>query len=152
MIEFGDSPEELQDRLTARFPAADHVAADRDFAEQVARVLAFLKTPDRGLELPLDVQGTAFQRRVWQALRKIPVGSTMTYASLAKQIGKPNAIRAVASACAANPTAIAIPCHRVIGSDGELHGYRWGIERKRELLKRENRDGNAVSRNSSARP
>jgi AraC family transcriptional regulator, regulatory protein of adaptative response / methylated-DNA-[protein]-cysteine methyltransferase len=99
--------------------------------------VGFVEAPGLGLELPLDVRGTAFQQRVWQALRKIPVGSTVSYASIAKQIGAPSAVRAVARACAANVLAVAIPCHRVVRNDGALSGYRWGVERKRALLDRE---------------
>jgi AraC family transcriptional regulator of adaptative response/methylated-DNA-[protein]-cysteine methyltransferase len=137
MIEFGDSPQDLRDRLAARFPAAQHVEHDADFSESVSRVIQFLEAPGSGLDLPLDVQGTAFQRRVWKALREIPAGATSTYAAVAKRIGKPTAVRAVAQACASNPIAVVIPCHRVVSSAGKLQGYRWGVERKRKLLNRE---------------
>jgi AraC family transcriptional regulator of adaptative response/methylated-DNA-[protein]-cysteine methyltransferase len=136
-IELGDTPAELRGRLAARFPGATLVDGDADFAETVRRVVAFLEAPGHGLDLPLDVRGTAFQRRVWEALRAIPAGSTASYAEVARRVGSPSAVRAVARACAANPVAVAIPCHRVVGSDGDLRGYRWGVGRKRELLRRE---------------
>ena len=100
-------------------------------------MVGFVEAPGLGLDLPLDVRGTAFQQRVWQALRKIPAGSTATYAQIAQRIGAPDAVRAVGQACAANPIAVAIPCHRVVRHDGALSGYRWGVERKRALLERE---------------
>ena len=104
----------------------------------VARVVGFVEAPAIGLDLPLDLRGTAFQQRVWQALREIPVGQTASYAEIAQRIGSPKAVRGVAQACAANAVAVAIPCHRVVRSDGALSGYRWGVERKRALLEREN--------------
>jgi AraC family transcriptional regulator of adaptative response/methylated-DNA-[protein]-cysteine methyltransferase len=103
----------------------------------VAIVVGFVEAPARGLELPLDVRGTAFQQRVWEVLRSIPVGSTRTYGEIAELLGTPRAVRAVAQACASNPLAVAIPCHRVVRTDGSLSGYRWGVERKRALLARE---------------
>jgi AraC family transcriptional regulator of adaptative response/methylated-DNA-[protein]-cysteine methyltransferase len=103
----------------------------------VAQVVGFIEAPRMGFNLPLDVRGTAFQLRVWQALREIPVGSTVSYTEIAERIGAPKAVRAVAQACASNPIAVAIPCHRVLRSDGALSGYRWGVERKSALLKRE---------------
>ncbi|MNQ99116.1 Bifunctional transcriptional activator/DNA repair enzyme Ada [compost metagenome] len=103
----------------------------------MAKVIGFIEAPQLGLDLPLDVRGTAFQERVWQALREIPPGSTASYAEIAERIGSPRAVRAVAQACAANSLAVAIPCHRVVRSDGNLSGYRWGVERKRRLLERE---------------
>ena len=103
----------------------------------LAKVACFVDKPTEGLDLPLDLRGTPFQRRVWEALRAIPVGTTVTYSELANSIGAPNAVRAVAGACAANPIALAIPCHRVVGSDGDLTGYYWGVERKRELINKE---------------
>ena len=136
-IDFGDNPRVLEERLRARFPEAEIKAGDVTFATWVEQVLAFLDVPGRGLDLPLDIQGTAFQRRVWMALRDIPAGSTASYADIADRIGHPKAARAVAQACASNPIAVAIPCHRVVRSDGELGGYRWGLERKRVLLARE---------------
>jgi AraC family transcriptional regulator of adaptative response/methylated-DNA-[protein]-cysteine methyltransferase len=136
-ILLGDDPDALVRDLQDRFPRATLMGGDRAFEEVVARVVAFVEAPALGLDLPLDVRGTAFQQRVWQALRKIPVGSTITYAELAARIGAPKAVRGVAGACAANPLAVAIPCHRVIRNDGAVSGYRWGVERKRMLLKKE---------------
>lgn len=103
-------------------------------------MVGFVESPQLGLDLPLDVRGTAFQERVWQALREIPPGSTASYAQIAERIGAPRAVRAVAQACAANRIAVAIPCHRVVRRDGDISGYRWGVERKRELLRREERE------------
>ncbi|MDR3376100.1 MAG: bifunctional DNA-binding transcriptional regulator/O6-methylguanine-DNA methyltransferase Ada [Ancalomicrobiaceae bacterium] len=136
-ILLGDDPIELLRDLEARFPLADLLAADADTAARVAEVVAFVEHPSTGLDLPLDLRGTAFQLRVWQALRRIPAGTTVSYSDLARTIGDPSAVRAVAGACAANKLAVAVPCHRVVRSDGALSGYRWGLERKRELLKRE---------------
>ena len=103
----------------------------------IAQVVGFIEAPAMGLHLPLDVQGTAFQERVWRALREIPPGTTVSYAEIAERIGSPKAVRAVAQACATNHIAVAIPCHRVVRRDGDLAGYRWGVDRKRELLRRE---------------
>jgi len=136
-IEFGERAEQLPARLAARFPNAELVADDPAFSATVASVAALVETPARGLELPLDIQGTAFQQRVWAALRAIPPGSTASYAEVAARIGQPGAARAVAQACAANGLAVAVPCHRVVRGDGALSGYRWGAERKRALLERE---------------
>jgi AraC family transcriptional regulator of adaptative response/methylated-DNA-[protein]-cysteine methyltransferase len=138
-ILLGDAPDELAADLAARFPKATMVSAEPGFAELVARVIRLIDAPERGPDanLPLDIRGTAFQRRVWQALQKIPTGETASYAALARKIGKPRAVRAVAGACAANRLAVAIPCHRAVAADGGLAGYRWGIERKRRLLARE---------------
>jgi AraC family transcriptional regulator of adaptative response/methylated-DNA-[protein]-cysteine methyltransferase len=136
-ILFGDDPEALVRDLHDRFPRASLHAGDAKFESQLATVIAFVETPAAGLHLPLDIRGTAFQQRVWQALRAIPAGGTASYAEIAQRIGAPRAVRAVASACAANPLAVAVPCHRVVRSDGGLSGYRWGIERKRALLDRE---------------
>jgi AraC family transcriptional regulator of adaptative response/methylated-DNA-[protein]-cysteine methyltransferase len=136
-IQFGDEPEALKERLEARFSGAELRADDPDLAGLAARTLAALRSPRQGLDLPLDIRGTAFQQRVWQALRRIPAGSTSTYGQVAAAIGQPTAIRAVARACAANEIAVAIPCHRVKRSDGGLGGYRWGVERKQALLDRE---------------
>ena len=116
---------------------ASLIGGDRAFERTVATVVGFVERPERGLDLPLDVRGTAFQHRVWQALRQIPVGKTITYSEVARLIGAASAMRAVARACAANPIAVAIPCHRVVRTDGSLSGYRWGVERKRSLLERE---------------
>ena len=107
----------------------------------MAKVIGFVERPAKGLDLPLDVRGTAFQQRVWRALAKVPYGTTTTYTQIARRIGRPDAVRAVAGAIAANNFAVAIPCHRVIRTDGSLCGYRWGVERKAELLKREGRKG-----------
>jgi AraC family transcriptional regulator of adaptative response/methylated-DNA-[protein]-cysteine methyltransferase len=136
-IALGDEPATLVRALQDRFPNAALVGADRDFEAVVAKVVGLVEAPGLGADLPLDVRGTAFQERVWQALRAIPAGTTASYADVAKRIGSPAAVRAVAQACAANPVAIAIPCHRVVRTDGDLSGYRWGVERKRELLRRE---------------
>lgn len=143
-ITLGDDPEFLLADLQSRFRNADLVGGDGDFEKLVAIVVGFVETPRRGLDLPLDVRGTAFQQRVWQALREIPAGSTASYSQIAAKIGSPQAVRAVAGACAANSIAIAIPCHRVVRHDGHLSGYRWGVERKRLLLQREaSRSGDA---------
>jgi len=136
-ILMGDDPEALAIDLQGRFPKAELVGGDGSFERLVAQVVGFVETPKVGLDLRLDVRGTAFQRRAWQALREIPVGSTATYTEIAQMIGKPSAVRAVAGACAANALAVAIPCHRVVRTDGSLSGYRWGLERKRSLLHRE---------------
>lgn len=135
----GDDPQELAAELKRRFPAADLVAGDREFSGMVARAIGHLEAPSKPWDLPLDLQGTAFQLRVWQELRRIPAGSTDSYAGVARKIGRPAAVRAVAGACAANPVAVAIPCHRVLRGDGGLSGYRWGIDRKRALLERESK-------------
>jgi len=136
-ILLGDDAEELVHDLQDRFPKARLIGADQDYEAMVARVVGFVEVPEIGLDLPLDIRGTAFQQRVWQALQDIPVGATVCYAELAQRIGAPNAVRAVAGACAANKIAVAIPCHRVIRNDGSTSGYAWGVERKRALLDRE---------------
>ncbi len=136
-IDFGDTPQALMAQLQTRFPNAQIRESDATFSGWVAQVIALIETPDRGLNLPLDIQGTAFQQRVWQALQTIPSGTTISYAEVAQQIDRPTAVRAIATACAANRLAVAIPCHRVVRSNGELSGYRWGVERKRALLERE---------------
>jgi AraC family transcriptional regulator, regulatory protein of adaptative response / methylated-DNA-[protein]-cysteine methyltransferase len=136
-ILLGDDPDELVRNLQDRFPKARLIGADRDYEALVARVVAFVEQPGIGLDLPLDVRGTAFQQRVWQALREIPVGQTICYAEIARRIGAPQVARAVAGACAANNLAVAIPCHRVVRHDGSLSGYAWGIERKRALIEKE---------------
>jgi AraC family transcriptional regulator of adaptative response/methylated-DNA-[protein]-cysteine methyltransferase len=135
----GDNPEDLVKDLQDRFPKANLVGDESGYEEMVAKVVGLIEAPSVGLDLPLDIQGTAFQQRVWNALQRIPVGSTASYADIAKQIGMPKSVRAVAQACAANSIAVAIPCHRVVKSDGKLSGYRWGVERKRTLLEREAR-------------
>lgn len=136
-IEFGDSAHALVQRLHARFPKAGFEPGDPDFRGWVGCLLQYVERPQGALDLPLDVQGTAFQRQVWDALRAIPCGQTSTYSDVARAIGRPKAVRAVASACANNVLALAVPCHRVIRGDGQLAGYRWGVERKAELLQRE---------------
>lgn len=136
-IFLGDDPDELIRDLQDRFPKAELIGGNRAFEKIVAKVVGFVEAPGAGLDLPLDVRGTAFQHRVWQALRQIPPGSTATYAEIAKRIGQPRAVRAVGAACGANPIAVAIPCHRVVRSDGLSAGYRWKIDRKQALLDRE---------------
>ena len=136
-ILLGNDPDELLRNLQDRFPNADLIGADRDYESLVARVVGFVEAPRIGLDLPLDIRGTAFQQRVWHALQEIPVGETVSYAEIAERIGSPEAVRAVAGACAANNLAVAIPCHRVVRNDGSLSGYAWGVERKRVLLDRE---------------
>ena len=139
-IDLGDTPEILQERLRVEFPEADLQTGGEGFSAVVAEVLALLEAPERGLSLPLDIQGTAFQRRVWTALQDIPAGTTASYGDVAAKIGSPKAARAVAQACASNHIAVAIPCHRVVRSNGDLGGYRWGIDRKRAILERESGD------------
>jgi AraC family transcriptional regulator of adaptative response/methylated-DNA-[protein]-cysteine methyltransferase len=138
-ILLGDDPHQLVCDLQDKFRRANFIGADQAFEALIAKVVGFIEAPAIGLDLPLDVRGTAFQERVWQALREIPVGSTASYADVALRIGSPKAVRAVAQACGANNLAVAIPCHRVVRSDGNLSGYRWGVERKRQLLERESR-------------
>jgi len=136
-ILFGDDPEELAHDLERRFPKARLVGADADFERTVAEVVGLVEKPRLGAKLPLDIRGTAFQQRVWAALRDVPAGRTATYTQIAEAIGSPTAVRAVARACAANALAVAIPCHRVVRTDGDIAGYRWGVDRKRALLARE---------------
>ena len=136
-ILFGDDPEALVHDLEDRFPRANLIGGDRAFEDIMAKVVGLVEAPEIGIDLPLDMRGTAFQHRVWQALREIPVGTTATYTEIAERIGMPKAVRAVAAACAANKIAVAIPCHRVVRNDGSLSGYRWGVERKRKLIDRE---------------
>lgn len=136
-ISLGDDPNALLRELQDRFPRAELIGGDAGFERLVAQVVGLIEQPNLGIDLPLDVRGTAFQQRVWQALRQIPTGETASYAQIAQRIGSPTSVRAVAGACAANTLAVAIPCHRVVRSDGALSGYRWGVERKRELLLRE---------------
>jgi AraC family transcriptional regulator of adaptative response/methylated-DNA-[protein]-cysteine methyltransferase len=142
-ILLGDDPAQLAHDLEDRFPEAELIGGDADFEQLVARVVGFVEKPSIGLDLPLDIRGTAFQQRVWEALRKIPHGTTASYAEIAGRIGQPKSVRAVAQACGANALAVAIPCHRVVKSDGATSGYRWGVERKEKLLRRE-REGSAV--------
>lgn len=136
-ILLGDDPHQLVCDLQDQFRKANLIGADSEFEQLIAKVVGFIEAPAIGLDLPLDVRGTAFQERVWQALREIPLGSTASYAEIAQRIGAPTSMRAVAQACGANRLAVAIPCHRVVRSDGNLSGYRWGVERKRQLLERE---------------
>lgn len=136
-ILLGDDPHQLVQDLQDRFPKARLLGGDAQFERLVATVVGFVEAPRIGLDLPLDLRGTLFQQRVWEALRGIPAGTTASYADVARRIGAPGSVRAVASACAANPLAVAIPCHRVVRTDGSLSGYRWGVERKRRLLQRE---------------
>ena len=136
-IDLGDDPQALVEALERRFPAAELVGGDAGFENLVAKAVGLVEAPGRASGLTLDVDGTAFQRQVWQALQAIPPGDTASYAEIARRLGHPGAVRAVAGACAANPVALAIPCHRVVRGDGGLAGYRWGIERKRALLERE---------------
>jgi AraC family transcriptional regulator of adaptative response/methylated-DNA-[protein]-cysteine methyltransferase len=139
-ISLGDDADVLLRELQDRFPRAELVGGDAGFEQLVAQVVGLIEQPDIGIDLPLDVRGTAFQQRVWQALRRIPAGQTASYAQIANAIGAPRSVRAVAGACAANTLAVAIPCHRVVRSDGGISGYRWGVDRKRELLERESRE------------
>ncbi|HEY8157420.1 MAG TPA: methylated-DNA--[protein]-cysteine S-methyltransferase [Methylobacter sp.] len=138
-ISLGDGPEALTRDLQNRFPQAELIGSDGEFEQWIAQITAFVETPALGLDLPLDICGTAFQQRVWHALRQIPAGQTVSYTDIAQRMGAPKAVRAVAGACAANSLAVVIPCHRVLRSDGNLSGYRWGIERKAELLRRESK-------------
>jgi AraC family transcriptional regulator, regulatory protein of adaptative response / methylated-DNA-[protein]-cysteine methyltransferase len=136
-IGFAEPDDALMGDLRQRFPRAHIVSDDAALAETVHAVVAFLDEPKQALDLPLDLRGTAFQQRVWQTLCKIPPGETRTYSELAGMIGNPAAVRAVARSCATNPVSLAVPCHRIIGSDGGLTGYRWGVPRKQALLERE---------------
>ncbi|MFC3532899.1 bifunctional DNA-binding transcriptional regulator/O6-methylguanine-DNA methyltransferase Ada [Vogesella facilis] len=136
-ILLGDDADSLLRELQDRFPAANLIGGDAGYEQLVAQVVGFIEAPQQGLALPLDIRGTAFQQRVWQALRTIPPGQTLSYSEVAARIGAPRAVRAVAQACAANALAVAIPCHRVVRTDGSLSGYRWGVARKAELLARE---------------
>jgi AraC family transcriptional regulator of adaptative response/methylated-DNA-[protein]-cysteine methyltransferase len=136
-ILLGDDPDAIVRDLQDQFPKAQLIGGDGEFEHLVAQVVGLIEAPSIGLNLPLDVQGTAFQERVWRALREIPPGTTVSYAQIAERIGAPKAVRAVAQACGANHLAVAIPCHRVVRRDGDIAGYRWGVDRKRELLRRE---------------
>ncbi|AZF28059.1 Methylphosphotriester-DNA--protein-cysteine S-methyltransferase [Pseudomonas sp. R2-60-08W] len=136
-ILLGDDPNVLVESFQDQFPNANLIGGDAEFEALVATVVGYVESPGTGFALPLDIRGTVFQERVWQALRDIPAGTTETYAQVAARIGMPSATRAVANACGANKLAVAIPCHRVVRSDGSLSGYRWGVERKRKLIERE---------------
>jgi len=137
-ISFGDDPDALVRDLQDRFPTARLIGGDAEFEKLVAKVVGFVEAPGtEEFDLPLDVRGTAFQQQVWKALRKVPAGATATYTDIARRIGRPKAVRAVAAACAGNPVAVAIPCHRVVRLDGDVSGYRWGVARKRALLAKE---------------
>ncbi|WP_297842489.1 methylated-DNA--[protein]-cysteine S-methyltransferase, partial [Pseudomonas sp.] len=139
-ILLGDDPDALVRDLQDMFRKADFIGGDENFELLIAQVVGFIEAPAVGLNLPLDVRGTAFQERVWQALREIPAGETASYTQIAERIGSPKSVRAVALACGANKIAVAIPCHRVVRQSGELSGYRWGVDRKRALLDREGAD------------
>jgi AraC family transcriptional regulator of adaptative response/methylated-DNA-[protein]-cysteine methyltransferase len=145
-IEFGDARAPLVQALRERFPEADLRDAQDELAPLLSEVADFIRRPDQGLDLPLDIQGTAFQQRVWQELMRIPAGETRTYTDVARALDAPTSVRAVAAACAANPLAVAVPCHRVLRKSGELAGYRWGLDRKRRLLEleRESEQGDRV--------
>ena len=136
-IEFGDDAEILPEQVQARFPKAQLKKADVAFKTLLKEVVEFIESPQKTFEVPLDIQGTAFQQQVWQVLRQIKPGETVSYTDVAERMGKPSAVRAVASACASNKLAVVIPCHRVISKSGKTSGYRWGAERKEKLLQRE---------------
>ena len=136
-ILMGDDPDRLVRDLEKQFPNANLIGGEPGYEQLVAKVVGLIEQPGLGFDLPLDIRGTAFQRRVWKALQQIPPGSTASYTDVAKKIGMPKAVRAVAQACGSNGLAVAIPCHRVVRLDGSLSGYRWGVERKRSLLERE---------------
>ncbi|VVD86077.1 Bifunctional transcriptional activator/DNA repair enzyme Ada [Pandoraea eparura] len=151
-VSLGDDPETLVKALQDRFPNAELVGADAEFERWVAQVVGFVESPRVGLSLPLDVRGTAFQQRVWQALRDVPAGMTASYTQIAERIGAPRAVRAVAQACASNPLAVVIPCHRIVRNDGALSGYRWGVERKRALLAQEGSEGDECGEGGDVTP
>jgi AraC family transcriptional regulator, regulatory protein of adaptative response / methylated-DNA-[protein]-cysteine methyltransferase len=136
-IQFGDDPDALARALQDRFPKARLVGGDKTFEETVAKVIGFIEAPRTRFDLPLDVRGTVFQQKVWAALREVPAGKTVSYTEIATRVGMPRAARAVAQACGANELAVAIPCHRVVRRNGNLSGYRWGVQRKSALLQRE---------------
>jgi len=138
-ILLGEEADSVLRELQDIFPKATLIGDDKDFGQMIAQVVGFIEEPQIGLNLPLDIRGTAFQERVWQALRQIAPGQIISYSDLAQRIGQPKAVRAVARACATNKIAVAIPCHRVVRNDGALAGYRWGLERKQALLEREAR-------------
>lgn len=135
----GNDPRELEEDLRSRMPSAKLEVGDEACAYIAATIAAHVENPSVPLDFTLDTRGTPFQLRVWKALRAIPAGMTISYSELARQVGTPEAVRAVASACGANPIALAVPCHRVVSKDGSLGGYRWGVERKHALLQREKR-------------
>lgn len=149
-IALGESREALIETLKARFAGGEPREGGPDTVRWLSRVAEWILSPRRGLDLPLDIRGTAFQRRVWRELRRIPAGTTASYGEVARRIGKPGSARAVARACASNPLALAVPCHRVIRSGGELGGYGGGIERKRALLEREARSPSTSAGRGSA--
>jgi len=149
-IDIGESRRALIDALKARFGRGEYSEGDLDSVRWIRRVTESIVSPRRGLDLPLDLRGTAFQRRVWQELRRIPPGATASYGEVARRIGKPRSARAVARACATNPLPLAVPCHRVVRSDGKLGGYRGGVERKRALLEREARPPSTSAGRGSA--
>lgn len=136
-ILLGDHPESLVHDLESRFPNAKLVAGNPEFEALTSKAIGLVESPASASDLPLDIRGTAFQQKVWNAIRKIPAGETASYGQIANRIGATGAARAIAGACAANPLAVAVPCHRVVRNDGSLSGYRWGVERKQTLLKRE---------------
>ena len=151
-ILMGDDPDELLRDLQDRFPRAELKGGDQEFEQVIAQVISYIEEPGQGFSLPLDIRGTSFQQRVWQELREIPPGQTRNYTDIGKNIGAPKAVRAVASACAANALAVVIPCHRVVRSDGSLSGYRWGVERKRTLIELEaEKVKNPMPKNSIAK-
>ena len=133
-IFLGDDPDLLARNLQNQFPKADIIGGDAEFEKLVAQVVGFVESPGVGLKLPLDIRGTAFQQRVWKELQRVPVGETISYSELANRIKLPKSVRAVAQACGANTLAVAIPCHRVVRTDGDISGYRWGVARKEKLL------------------
>ncbi len=136
-ILLGDHPDPLMQDIETRFSDATLAAGDDDTGRLLAQVARFVEAPGQGLDMPLDLRGTPFQQRVWQALRDIPAGTTVSYGTIAARIGEPRAALDVAEACAANPLAVAVPCHRVVRANGAISGYRWGVKRKRALLQRE---------------
>ncbi len=149
-IFLGEDPDQLLRNLQDRFPQAKLIGADKEYEARVAQVVGYVEAPGLGLNLPLDIRGTAFQQRVWQALQQIPLGQTISYTELAHRLGMPKAVRAVASACAVNKIGLAIPCHRVVRNNGALAGYAWGIERKRALLEREAAQATSAADSASA--
>jgi AraC family transcriptional regulator of adaptative response/methylated-DNA-[protein]-cysteine methyltransferase len=144
-ISLGDDPEQLAHELERQFPRAQLIGADEAFERLVALVVGLVENPRAAPKLPLDIRGTVFQQRVWSALMQIPAGETVSYKELATELGAPQASRAVARACASNRLAVAIPCHRVVRTDGDVSGYRWGVERKRALLARESQDSERMA-------